>query len=343
VVIAIIGVLIAIFLPAVQAARASAQRTQCSNNQKQFALAIQNFHDTNGVLPYCEAPNATAVDSTSPQAILMPYYEQAARYEAWKNHFVVVATTPAEHDIMCTPISALLCPSDPACRQPNIYNPESGARNNIMYCMGDHIYDNSGAANPQGGNNFRRGITARVTATIGGFSMNSVTDGLSNTIAISEAFSTSGSTTPTAIKSGAIHNANTGNLTVDPILHCLTNGYKAGDRSQVASAARNYRGSFWYDGRPCQSGFNTVLPPNSISCSRTDSANSSWGVFTASSFHSGGVNAGFCDGSVHFIANSINCNDSAAPGYAQPLSGASMFGVWGNLGVKNDDVAVTIP
>jgi prepilin-type N-terminal cleavage/methylation domain-containing protein len=76
VVIAIIGVLIALLLPAVQAAREAARRMQCSNHLKQVGLAVHNFHDTqNGITPACVYDRATF------WVLLLPYIEQPALYE----------------------------------------------------------------------------------------------------------------------------------------------------------------------------------------------------------------------------------------------------------------------
>jgi prepilin-type N-terminal cleavage/methylation domain-containing protein len=78
VVIAIIGVLIALLLPAVQAAREAGRRTQCANNLKQLALSLHNFHDTNNRFPVCP----WTADSTGISWFchVLPFFEQHALY-----------------------------------------------------------------------------------------------------------------------------------------------------------------------------------------------------------------------------------------------------------------------
>src|SRR5512135_3856053 len=89
VVIAIIGVLIALLLPAVQAAREAARRVQCVNNLKQIGLALHNYHDAVGALPMGYAASRPFVDGltdTTPGwawgAMILPQLEQSALFNA---------------------------------------------------------------------------------------------------------------------------------------------------------------------------------------------------------------------------------------------------------------------
>lgn len=92
VVIAIIGILIALLLPAIQAAREAARRSQCTNNLKQIGLALHNFHDTYGRFPAANHEKNFAVPAGSgnyPNSAhrwgftvpLLPYIEQKALYD----------------------------------------------------------------------------------------------------------------------------------------------------------------------------------------------------------------------------------------------------------------------
>lgn len=91
VVIAIIGILIALLLPAVQAAREAARRSQCTNNLKQLGLALHNFHDVNNRLP-ASSHDPIFLDPTyrdyrgerdkwSYLVLILPYIEQKALYD----------------------------------------------------------------------------------------------------------------------------------------------------------------------------------------------------------------------------------------------------------------------
>jgi prepilin-type N-terminal cleavage/methylation domain-containing protein len=121
VVIAIIGVLVALLLPAVQAAREAARRTSCASNLKQIGLAMQNYHDQSQAFPIgITNPMAnvtTVVNShwTWPTRIL-PFIEQSGLYQQLNvgNGMVPSPTsnTPLTPLIM-TPIKIYMCPSDP--------------------------------------------------------------------------------------------------------------------------------------------------------------------------------------------------------------------------------------
>jgi prepilin-type N-terminal cleavage/methylation domain-containing protein len=127
VVIAIIGVLIALLLPAVQAAREAARRMQCSNNLKQLGIAMQSYHATLNCFPPAYIVNAVA-SSSQPGAgwgwpvFLFPYIEMDPLYKSLdvnKNtlmQIITMAPTPAGsatgQRLLLTPINTLRCPTD---------------------------------------------------------------------------------------------------------------------------------------------------------------------------------------------------------------------------------------
>jgi len=105
VVIAIIGTLVALLLPAIQAARESARRTQCSNNLKQIALAIQMYHDAKKQFP--SGRNGVNEFTTSWAFYLLQYLEGGNVFQTWKRNVAPFEKAPA----MRTPVETYYCPS----------------------------------------------------------------------------------------------------------------------------------------------------------------------------------------------------------------------------------------
>lgn len=122
VVIAIIGILIALLLPAVQAAREAARRTQCNNNLKQIGLAVQNFHDIRQeVVPAWLSTDrgttggATSLGYASWPVLILPFMEQTNVYDLfdiWTQVRANNTTAPANHTTgRTTSIATYFCPS----------------------------------------------------------------------------------------------------------------------------------------------------------------------------------------------------------------------------------------
>ena len=136
VVIAIIGILIALLLPAVQAAREAARRSQCVNNLKQIGLSMHNYHDIHKCFPpgamfYDTDLGTNAQPCTGAQwgwlTFLLPFIEEKPLYDACRvNDFrlnelldgTAVAADPSVNVlVLTTPLDALVCPSSNAASQ----------------------------------------------------------------------------------------------------------------------------------------------------------------------------------------------------------------------------------
>jgi prepilin-type processing-associated H-X9-DG protein len=133
VVITIIGILIALLLPAVQAAREAARRLQCSNNLKQLGLAIHNYHVTHKCFPVSigydnpgDVPNLAAPGRSGKGWITstLPYLEQQALFDQFRNELCFEGSAYSEgmwrsgcREFMKTQLTLLQCPSDGSVRQ----------------------------------------------------------------------------------------------------------------------------------------------------------------------------------------------------------------------------------
>ncbi|MDR2116083.1 MAG: DUF1559 domain-containing protein [Planctomycetaceae bacterium] len=369
VVIAIIGVLIALLLPAVQAAREAARRSQCTNNLKQAGIALHNHHDTYKYFPnssYQSSMGATTLlgaTATDPNgnwririgalAPMMPFMEQTALFDAMRQtvensavsacHWIwdANATGGSGIRIGSQPISTIQCPSDPESRTKK---DTEMARCNYRPVLGDMIIPNGLADTPR--SIFRRGDITNV-----GF--DAITDGTSNTIVFAEGVIWNDpSDTPRIIGGAGILTSLVANSKPN-VCTALING--SGTITSTAITGSDYPGRMpgkrIYDARLAVLSVVTVLPPNSPTCGSNIQWDNSISLNTVSSYHTGGANTLYGDDSVHFTSQTINAGDpsfdvATETGSSNPYKdyrGPSFWGVWGALGTPKGGESVTGP
>ena len=342
VVIAIIAVLIALLLPAVQAAREAARRTQCVNNLKQIGLAIANYSSTNGSFPMGGLPTSSTTGISggwggwSSQALMLPYIEQSPLYNAMNFSLVCIGQSGQGADAnstgVLTKINAFLCPSSPV--YPGTSYTANG--NNLASgpSPGNNYFASAGSSMnifaPSNPGSFYPNVSAAPNGAFqfGGrpFSERDITDGLSNTIAFGEWRAGDNNNNKLSVPQDIILNPaspggspsdGTGTVLNMPFGGGNLNGWLVqcaglAQASATSGSQFSYIGELWAEGLLARGMGNILVAPNSNypNCAQniggggdTDGVIGSVGL---SSFHPGGANVLFADGSVHFLKNTTN-------------------------------------
>lgn len=301
VVIAIIGVLVALLLPAVQAAREAGRRASCSNNLHNIVIAVHNYMDTLKCLPPAGCyPNGATGVSWSAQARILPYMEQANLQNLidFRYGYTDVGNAPQHAQVTQMRIDTYQCPSEP------MQHPRpDGAVTHFPLSYGFNfgtwfVYNPAGQLAGDGAFVVNRRMTEA-----------GCTDGMSNTLALAE------------VKA------------YNPYLR--DGGSPSGPNVPIPTSTAQvvgYGGSFkpdsghteWVDARVHQTGFTAVFPPNTkvlhttggvtydidFNSSRegTTTNRETYAAVTSRSYHPGIVQTALMDGSVRSISSTVNVN-----------------------------------
>jgi prepilin-type N-terminal cleavage/methylation domain-containing protein/prepilin-type processing-associated H-X9-DG protein len=276
--IAVVGILMALLLPAVHSVREAARRMQCVNNLKQLALACQNYHGANNVFPvgapFMFDQQLGYFGTTQSLFVsILPYLEQPALYNAV--NFDRSIYVSSNYTIFATGLEALWCPSDPDIRMKTEWDwgeepltptvkYTSYAGNTGWWTVDPWLY--SGDERNSARNGQTNGVFVPLTST----SIGMITDGASNTFLLSE---------------------------------------RAHGKLKTEDAYDMYDLAHWWaDATACDTRFWTLYPINPFKKIQNFVEDGGWTAYSAapSSYHPGGANFAFADGSVRPIKDSIN-------------------------------------
>ena len=287
VVVSIVGLLLALLLPAIQGAREAARRLRCSNTFKQLGLAIASYDASHNSFPF--AYNYQT--NYSLHVALLPFMEAGATYNAMN---LSVSAFRAEFEGINTTATAargsmLVCPSDGVIS--NI------SQTNYAACTGDG----------------RPGVAGNgIFGTISG--PQSVVDGMSSTAAMSE-FLVGPRLAVTALAADqdrlrVLYGLN-GDLGPDNLAQFEVRCKSLDD---VGVRTFEAKGEHWFIGGPSSTLYNHVLTINQPSCSNFVGSKSVLGAISATSLHPGGANCLYADGHVRFIRDTIDAEAWRAMG-----------------------------
>jgi prepilin-type N-terminal cleavage/methylation domain-containing protein len=354
VVIAIIGVLVALLLPAVQAAREAARRTQCQNNLKNLGLGLLNHHDSKGEFPapaiVQNTPGATPANQGSTLLNMsrlfsnwaievLPFIEQQNLYaQAKYNDFDIRFFNPNDitfnHAVRSTKLEVMICPSDPS-DSPYFQGeglapdpPQEWARGNYGL-NGFQFWPDKGPINEARGlltGPPPRPLSDWVEYNIGigspsnPYSLKRITDGSSNTIMLAEMRQGLSPGDPRGTWALGLCGSN---------FHCrhATNGVNAINE--------------------CLPGQDDIFNGTNIDkevsrdklmseCMMMDPALSLSGQNVVRSIHPGGAFAAMADGSVHFLSDFIQAGNIGSSFIGLGTDDLQSMGVWQYLNISAD-------
>jgi prepilin-type N-terminal cleavage/methylation domain-containing protein len=301
VVIAIIGVLVALLLPAVQAAREAGRRSSCSNNLRQMVLATHNYMDTVRCVPpfSCLPPAGVSGGTWSLPARILPYMEQSnlqglINFNVSYSDF---ATAPSHAQVTQAKVPSFVCPSE-AKAEPRLPSTPGGATHfPITYGanVGSWLVFDPAGRSSDGAFAINRKLTD-----------GAYTDGMSNTLAFSEIKAYQPN-----MKPGNPSGANE----PPPASAAVVAGYAGGTLSMTGHTE-------WVDGKVHETGFTGALPPNTkvpyvsggvtydidIISKAENSANTvpTYAAVTSRSYHPGIVQSAFMDASVRTVSSTVD-------------------------------------
>lgn len=320
VVIAIIAILIALLLPAVQAAREAARRTQCKNNLKQIGLALHNYHDVHNQFPIsigwgidANGGNRDRRQAMSDKVYLTPYLELSTIFNQTNfDDFPYNPWNRGSNLAQSGRLPVFNCPS-------NAQPPGAGVQGAFTYAINNGVmaFAPNNANTISGYEARHNGFACYVGERGRGnppVTFATMIDGSSNVAAYSEF----GITTYNPAKAGDVRGMQLRTWTPNqPHRQMRQTCYTTpsiGDQGR-----HDLRGSAWawsFVGNGAVYTHN--MNPNETSCYSHEGDWNGSGTFSASSYHTGGVQVCLGDGSVRFVSDNVD------------------YDTWVRLGVRND-------